>query len=602
MNTTNNSQIELRNIFSLSGLSFIVPDYQRGYRWTATEAVQMLNDFRDFYKRKKQDGEFYCLQPIVVQKREDGSYELIDGQQRLTTLYIILKSQTRLATTLYEGFDLYSIKYETRHESEDFLDQIGSNAEEAEKYIDFHYMYEAYNAINKWIEERKKAQGDNTEIRKLLDTLLQQQKNENDGMDIAHNVRLIWYEVDRTTSGTSQSPIDIFTRLNIGKIPLSNSELIRALLLRHDNFPNDKSGLLQNRIASQWNQIEQTLQNDNFWYFINGKGNPTHYDNRIELIFDLMAERSRDSQFYHTFLHFSNELNAPRQAGGKEHKTADDIWKEVMEYFQTLDEWYDDRTLYHYIGFLVDNATNGNDEIRELLDISKKSDKDVFVDKIEERIKEVMKDCRLSEISYGETNTKARKVLLLFNIITLLRVDKSDARFPFGKYKTEKWDIEHVCSQVDKIPSSDNQRRVWLDDMVDYFSKHGKEDDSAFMEELKSAHESAKTKIDEDEFDNLFKQISHKFNENQIEDRDSLGNLTLLDAQTNRSYGNAFFPIKRQYIIQNDESGVFVPIATKNLFLKYYSTKPKDIMTWSQEDADDYFTALETTLSEYLPK
>jgi uncharacterized protein with ParB-like and HNH nuclease domain len=113
----------------------------------------------------KQRGEFYCLQPIVVQKRKDGSYELIDGQQRLTTLYIILKSQASALKILYPNFNLYTIEYETRRGSMGFLNHIGNNADEAEKYIDFHYMQEVYNAIIDWIG------GDDVDITDLLGTI-----------------------------------------------------------------------------------------------------------------------------------------------------------------------------------------------------------------------------------------------------------------------------------------------------------------------------------------------------------------------------------------------------------------------------------------------
>jgi len=75
-----------------------------------------------------------------------------------------------------------------------------------------------------------------------------------------------------------------------------------------------------------------------------------------------------------------------------------------------------------------------------------------------------------------------------------------------------------------------------------------------------------------------------------------------LDAATNRSYGNSFFPIKRKRIIENDKNGIFVPIATKNLFLKYYSKKMGEIMYWSSNDADNYLAAIKATLEDFLPK
>lgn len=134
----------------MSGMKFFIPDYQRGYRWSASEAKQMLNDFKEFCKRKKEEGEFYCLQPIVVKKKswtkvENGQtisidgYEVIDGQQRLTTLYILLKCVEFVRKVLFRKFEMYSIKYETRLEfdSQRFLENIDTPSEDANSFIDF---------------------------------------------------------------------------------------------------------------------------------------------------------------------------------------------------------------------------------------------------------------------------------------------------------------------------------------------------------------------------------------------------------------------------------------------------------------------------------
>ena len=93
-------------------------------------------------------------------------------------------------------------------------------------------------------------------------------------------VQFIWYETD-------EDPIKVFTRLNIGKIGLTNSELIKALILSQSNF-DEKSVIRQNEIANEWNDIEQSLQNDEFWYFIHEKdyNKPT----RIDFLFDVLCE------------------------------------------------------------------------------------------------------------------------------------------------------------------------------------------------------------------------------------------------------------------------------------------------------------------------
>jgi hypothetical protein len=110
-------------------------------------------------------------------------------------------------------------------------------------------------------------------------------------------------------------------------------------------------------------------------------------------------------------------------------------------------------------------------------------------------------------------------------------------------------------------------------------------------------------KIVDASFDESYKKVSDYFNESETpENIDNISNLALLDAVTNRSYKNAFFPIKRKRIIENDKTGIFVPICTKNLFLKYYSKKFGQAMYWNKNDAIDYLEAIKTTLKEFLQK
>lgn len=84
------------------------------------------------------------------------------------------------------------------------------------------------------------------------------------------------------------------------------------------------------------------------------------------------------------------------------------------------------------------------------------------------------------------------------------------------------------------------------------------------------------------------------------EDMDELSNLALLDEKTNRGYKNAVFPVKRKYIIERDKSGGFVPICTKNTFLKYFSDYPPKISFWTQDDREKYEQDLIRVLSPYM--
>ena len=100
----------------LAGLSFVVPSYQRGYRWERTQVQELLDDLYGFNPVDPKDR--YCLQPVVVRKREDGSYELVDGQQRLTTIFIIQRYSYWMMRSDEIDFE---IRYETRPDSWAFL-------------------------------------------------------------------------------------------------------------------------------------------------------------------------------------------------------------------------------------------------------------------------------------------------------------------------------------------------------------------------------------------------------------------------------------------------------------------------------------------------
>jgi len=599
----------------------------------------MLNDFKEFCKRIEDEqvkaGEFYCLQPIVVKKKSwvdevnpgntvDG-FEVIDGQQRLTTLFIILKSIEQICKILYPQFKLYTIKYETRleYDSQHFLENINVDVSEANEFIDFYYMKMVHDAVESWIKSNP---DDNLKIARAL---LEQSIDGETKIDKAKNIRVIWYEV---LDEESASSIDIFTRLNIGKIPLTNAELIKALLLRRGNFVDTDVTMKQLQIAAEWNRIELKLQDDAFWYFIYRTDNPFTYENRIEFIFDLMKNRTKDSEFYHTFNEFNKDLEQLQKDKvhyRNDQARIDKIWDGIKEVFQTFEEWFEDRNLYHYIGFLIEYKS----DIKKLMDASTSMNKTRFLEEyIYNEISGKLTGLNLDDLSFNDSKGNVKKVLLLFNILTVLQNKKSDLRFPFYKYKKDKWDIEHVCSQTDKFISDEKQKRLWIQDMLEYFiGGTSDEDVNDYIDDAESQIEqmigsrdiqekakrlvlqseldivkSIKELSDSEEiisdstFDELFKKVQFFFKEDEITDKDSIANLALLDQETNRSYGNAYFPVKRKRIISNDKLGVFVPIATKNLFLKYYSRRSDSLMAWQETDAEDYLDAIKTLIVPFI--
>lgn len=591
-----NNKLQLKSLSALSGMDFVIKDYQRGYRWTSIEVRRLLDDFAEFVKRKNQTGEFYCLQPVVVRKMKDSCYEVIDGQQRLTTLNLLLQYLSEGIRFLFPSFKLYGIEYSTRPESRDFLSTIKQPKADPESYIDFYFMSEAYRTIVDWFDAKKDDSLRNDILTSLLKTKVDKDEKGFE-IDEANNIRIIWYEVGEDEAASS---VDIFTRLNIGKIPLTDAELVKALLLNDSNYSGADAELRKINLATEWNLIEQDLHYDRFWYFLNRSHNPMKYSSRIEFIFDVISKRTVSSMKYHTF----NELNRLITAEGVE-KT----WLKVKQTYNLLKEWFNDRELYHIIGYLLEQGVKINDLKSEWASRDKNQFRYIY---LPNKVAETVKDIEISELSYYN-HADVRKILLLFNILTVLKKDNSDMRFPFDRFKTEKWDIEHVCSQTDRIPDK-SAIIPWCKDILELYLNtsdpevladvidSGKYDseERCDLDRVRKLYLSEKP--DKEEGDNLFKRFQQRFFEgnNSISDKDNISNLALLDSATNRSYGNAFFPVKRKRIIENDSNGVFVPIATKNLFLKYYTPRVNNPECWTEDDSQYYCEAIVKTVNDYI--
>lgn len=579
MNTTHSTEkLYLRNIHELLGENFYIPAYQRGYRWGAIQVKELLDDIWEFSQpHGGNDSAFYCLQPVVVVRGED-CWQVVDGQQRLTTLRLILHflEQEHLKRPLADAYkkNVYLLKYETRPGCEAFLQ--GIHKESNSGNIDFFHMVQAYNAIRNWFSEK-----DYNDNNKLLATLLAKSCEE-------RSVKVIWYDLSDECLNNDYA-IDVFSRINIGKIPLTNAELIKALFLKRSHFHNDQARLKQLQIATEWDIIEKRLQEPTFWYFISNSNK--HYPTRIEYIFDLMKGKKSNDETFFTFHQFHENFKSGTA-------NIEQLWQGVKRYFLNFDEWFQDRELYHLIGFLVDCG----EKVAELKAESERenSTKTEFKKYLRDRIRHRV-NCQLDELNYGDSVVK--KLLLLFNIQTLLSTREADIRFPFDRYKQEKWDIEHIRSQTDSVPVG-AARQAWLKDIEVYF-RGSRFKGESLEQEQKFADLATKLltleRID-DEFGRFYNDVVNYFGQNEVSWGDELGNLALLDSSTNRSYQNALFPIKRARIIDNDKQGVFVPICTKNVFLKYYSQSVTELINWSESDAKDYQKAIGQTLKEYLPE
>jgi hypothetical protein len=550
--------IQLKSINDILTYNFFIPSYQRGYRWTEQQVTDLLDDIWEFStKAEKKENEIYCLQPVVV-KDNNGLWELIDGQQRLTTIFIIL--------SYLKAEETYSIEFETRKTSKDFLLNLTDFIDETN--VDFYHISQAFHTVTNWFQHKV-----NDGLRYIKNKF---------SLSLLESTEVIWYEIK-----DGSDAVDIFTRINIGKIPLTNAELIKALFLSSDNFENipNQVRIKQIEIANEWDQIEYALQHDNLWGFLNKGEN--NLSSRIEFIFDLMSEDSDRTDDYHTFRHFNNKFKNKHQA--------EIIWKEVKDFFMTFNEWFNNRELYHLIGYLI--------TIGVKIEVIKKDGIGKSKSEFREHIIGLIKgsvNYTIEELEYGPDNWKLTKVLLLFNIQTVLSNNESESRFSFNRYKRGKWSLEHIHAQNSEGLNSSKQWTIWLSEHKESLKRI---DATRFADIIDELEQNNTEKITSDEFAKLFVKVTSVFKiESDIDELHDIRNLALLDRDSNSALNNSIFEVKRQQIIEREKSGSFIPICSRNVFLKYYSKNPSHLHYWGENDKLDYLGAIKSTLANFIPK
>jgi len=553
--------------FLNSDTEFFIPSFQRGYRWDEEQVDDLLNDIWDFFNTPhKQDGEFYCLQPIIV-KKDAEKYRLIDGQQRITTIYLLLSYfKLYMEESEYEKF---TIEYDTRVDSKKFLEKIRDIDSIDESNVDYYYMSRAYLYIKKYFK--------NNPSRKMnfFNTLTD--INIKDEKDIANNIRVIWYEIS-----SDEDEIEVFTRINSGKIPLTNAELIKALFLNSKNFSTTKKDLQQIEISKEWDEIEYTLQNNELWSFISKEQD---FPTRIEIIFELLADKKSDDK-YATYRYFTKQKNLI------------DIWSKndenIKKIYLSLKYWFEDRKLYHLIGFLISTEIKS---LKEIYDDFKDKTKTEFVKSLYKDIKKLIDLENIEELEYGKDSAKITNILLLFNIATILNNQDSYIRFSFDKFndKENRWSLEHIHAQQDKGLQSVEAKKVWLEESKKQIQQIHSSESYEFLENIELLLE--KEKIESEEFEKLQNQIISLFGELDIH---TIDNLALLTVGVNSSLSNSVFPIKRQILKTKDTNGEFIPICTKNVFLKYYSEYIENLYYWGKKDRENYLSEIKAVLEKFM--
>jgi hypothetical protein len=414
------------------------------------------------------------------------------------------------------------------------------------------------------------------------------------------NLQVTVYEV------VEQDGRKLFERLNLGKIPLTNAELVKALFLSSESFkelPNEERRIKQFEIARLWDEIEHKLNEVDlkFWSFITNKKRDT-FETKIELILDMITQKNETvKDDYHTFIELSKKQTQNQNGLSK-------VWEEIEHFYNTLVQWYFDKKYYHRIGYLITSRHFGTYKgvnLNELVKYSMNESKDAFSLRINNHIRESV-NVEPSELRYESQPNQIFNILLLFNVHTYVKSNSISEFYPFKQHKDNQWSLEHIHAR--KSENFDKTKKeTWLNWLVlhkQLLKEFDKQEANQLVEEINSYNNNL---ITWERFTGLFIKINDFFTEEaQSMDQESEGlmNLALLSQPDNSALNNSVFEIKRREIIRLDKEGHFIPICTKRAFMKYYNENSISGQNffWSSEDRKQYFEILRTTLVDYLPE
>lgn len=252
-------QKTILNLFSDRKANFLIPDYQRPYAWTTTECQILWDDIfafafpNDDYSQFKSDSDEYYLGPIVTFSNENNIKEVIDGQQRLTTLMLLLRA---FHTKYGKMKDSNSVK--TKETIEKCIwrtDEFGNPDKNALK-IDSEVATD--NDKSEFLNILKTGEIPKKPSSKYAENYVFFQQQINIFLDsypsffsylparILNNCYLLSIEAD-----SQDSALRIFSTLNDRGLPLSDSDIFKAQFYKHYSDQREKDDFI-----NKWKDLE----------------------------------------------------------------------------------------------------------------------------------------------------------------------------------------------------------------------------------------------------------------------------------------------------------------------------------------------------------
>jgi uncharacterized protein with ParB-like and HNH nuclease domain len=553
-------------------LGYHIPAYQRGYKWGSDSngaVTVLLSDLNEAFQAY-QNGlrtEYY-LQYITVKKIDEfKQLEVIDGQQRLTTLSIIFSVFSSILEI--ENIADEKISYAIRdnffqshiYPSEPLQKMVKYNWEE---FIETHpllnkqdiyYLFSAVQKVNSFLTKEVKK-----DIKSFYDF-------------ICSHVMIIVNSVESHVSSET-----VFRNLNSNQVPLTEAELIKGYLItRIGRKGKNGSKLhfkeileLRANLGRKWDEMSAWCNRPeiNAFYFSHKEG--------MEGLLKLSAllcegpnrklKEGRKEEFHlFNFYHTLDNL--------------EEVFELIKEVFNKLFDWYNQNAIYNLIGFCRFTKGSKNNHPNFLINILRIEEKDNLLVHLDSRRADLLPEGDITELRYGgDEDGFIHAVLLHLSVFS----EGINSRFNFYRFEKEKWTLEHI------FPQSPEGKKYILTSTQKHLVKQMLGEN--LTDELDLILD--KDSRSEDEKNQYYDALK------RIGPLNSMGNMCLLSSSDNSSNGNKFFTEKRQNVLSLIQKGSFVPKHTFNVFSKMISgLDSEDMNMWTMNDIEKHLEFISNTIS-----
>jgi hypothetical protein len=584
---------------------YYIGPYQRGYKWKSKtihdQVSVLLSDLYDAFLKKndRQSNTEYYLQYITVKKtKQNGNevFEVIDGQQRLTTLTLLFNMLEKYFETenIAKKTDNYLLQYSRYLGAEtnifdiisDLLDESRTHIEKVEEQDKF-YLYGAAKTIRTFFKILK--ENDWEKFIPFVDF-------------IKNDVKIILNKEDEFTSAE-----EVFSSLNANKVPLTNAYLIKGLLLTKASRISIAEGqkkhfkeIMDERtmMAKTWDEMHNWFSRPDVGkYFF---GNETAgMDVALSLIQhpQINSEHSVIELFRNSLESSGKKFENQYELFNQFHENiitssnAFDYLIKIKHLYKRLRNWYEDNNWYNLLGFYLQTGEKLESIINDTqIELSKKLNKQLvkhLTDKVKKDGKWVEND--ISNLRYP--NNKINKILLALSVFPegIDRTKEQNYRFDFFSYSKEGWSLEHI------FPQNPGSKPIDFADDKDWLIKQCRKNEK----------------------DDLVKKIQNNeplmgddlsFIYNSFPDVHILGNMALLSSSVNSALSNGLFNTKRKILLKKLNNGSFVPKHTIDVFAKMLEAKEdeegsfvefdKDMIIWSEKDAAAHLSWIKSRIKQ----